>query len=231
MEHKIEISEEELAKDLPVHNSELFGKQFQHLAIVGMTNSGKTYSLLSICPKLMDPDIIFIVSPNYGQPIYKKLADYYKERGTTVINIPDIGELPNKVSADKMKDTKNNFIIFDDLSSKEMCNEHVIGCFTKGRHLRLNSLLIAQDYFSIPTIIRKNLTGLLLFPITSSTDCLFKDVRGYFANKHEFDRVYKATVLDGKKGSFLYISFEPVIHKCLRLRKNFTMVDMNSIKD
>ena len=76
-----------------------------------------------------------------------------------------------------------------------------------------------------PKIIRRNLTGLVVFPISSGFEHIYNDIRSYFANKDEFNSYVQSCVFTGKVGDCLYISMEACLPKILRLRKNFTLVN------
>lgn len=211
---------------VPIHVSKLYTNMYQRILIIGSSGTGKTYSLITLLPMLMVPKNLFLITRNYQQPVYKSIIDYYKSNYATTVQVIDtVADIPKFINHDNLIGTKNNIAILDDISSKDLDTDEVKDLFTQGRHLGVNVILINQSYYTVPIIIRQNLTGLCIFPLTSGLEVIFKDVRSYFKDKKAFDRVIGETILKGEKGSSLYISLEPDINPAIRIRKNYKLIN------
>lgn len=211
-------------EEAPVHACHLFTNIYHRILIVGSSGTGKTYSLRQLLPMLMTPRNLFLVTKNYDQPVYNEVRQNYSQFGTNSQVITEVSKIGESINKEALRGTKNNIAILDDLSKRELESEEVISLFTQGRHLRLNVILIMQSYFDVPQIIRRNLTGLCLFPISSGLDIIFKDVRSYFRDKKEFDKLVAQVILSGNQHNSLFISYEPGLDPVFRVRKNFKFV-------
>jgi hypothetical protein len=69
----------------------------------------------------------------------------------------------------------------------------VIDYFTRGRKLGMTVMCLAQSYYTVPKVIRQNMTYLLLFRITSSKDLglILDDFSSPDVPKEMLRKIYK----------------------------------------
>ena len=222
------LKEKNFDNEKPVHKTILLENEFQTWLICGMTKSGKTESLFrTLLPKLMNPDCVFIVGKHKEQSIYKSIVEFF-EKVTKIDNIKfieDVNDVPSYMSIEKLKDTKNNICIFDDLdeSKQGIRNPIVTSLFTAGRHLKMNTILCHQNYYEVPKTIRRNLTGLAIFNMSSGLDVIYRDIKSFFESPAEYNE-YVKNVIQAGDYSFLWLTFGNC-RQILRKRKNFDLIN------
>ena len=117
-------------------------------------------------------------------------------------------------ACDKYKETKkdedrpvHNLMIFDDMSfGQNFKNSGILEkIFCNGRHTLTSSIITAQKYTQIPTCIREQLTGAVLFSSSEKQLELMTEDHNYLQNKKEFKKLFRENT--AKKHDFLFINY------------------------
>ena len=78
-------------------------------------------------------------------------------------------------------------------------------CIQKGRHISASTLISVQNYKSVSSVIRKNLTFLIVFRLRNSTDMeAILEEMSNIADKQTIKEIYEIATKD--KFNFLYIN-------------------------
>ena len=125
------------------------------------------------------------------EALYKMLTDDYEE-----------------AVANKMK-PEQKLIIFDDISYKGDLKRKQHGIVSKlvcnGRHILVSTIVCSQKYTDLPTVLRENLNGCILFSCSNKQLDLIEQDHNYLNNKkHFYDMFRKAT---DEKHSFFVINY------------------------
>jgi hypothetical protein len=187
------------------------------MLIIGGSGSGKTQTFMNILHNFGNTfQNIFIITKNADEPIYNYLLDKTGKDGLEVLegikNIPDL---------DKLDKTEQTLLVFDDLVNEK--NQHAIDeAFLRARKLNCSLIYISQSYFAVPSMIRKNLTYLVIKKLNTLPD-LFRIMREYSlgVSKEELKKIYEAATNDNKQ-NFLLIDLDAEPKD--RFRKNFNEI-------
>lgn len=137
-------------------------------AIIGQSGSGKTNILLDIIHRFSAPkgtfkDLLIYLRSRH-EPLYDYLAEKVPETKFIEVNsesdILPVDDLDNQT-----------LVVFDDLILADKKVQAAIGeYFIRGRKRGLSCIYISQNYFSIPKIIRQQLSYLIMKKINSGRD-------------------------------------------------------------
>jgi ABC-type oligopeptide transport system ATPase subunit len=144
------------------------------MAIIGSSGSGKTQLVLHIIDKMRNTfGNIKIFTKDQDEPIYNFLKDRIPRDQLQIYNgISELTDLNNKDMVTEAYDPKmQHLVIFDDLVL--MKDQHKIQeYYIRGRKIAkgISLMYLSQSYFGIPSVIRKNLTYLILKKLANESD-------------------------------------------------------------
>ena len=205
--------------------SQIFDIPFK-IAIIGASQrSGKTNWIINglgrdkLYGKDFEPENIYIFSPSLNSSKWKKFIEA-KE-------IPDenlFGDLDEAVletlyedvedeynnAIDEKKRPANKIVIFDDLGfGGAMRGRSKFGIVDKlvmnGRHFNLSSAFLIQSYKQISPDVRGNLSGLVVFNLSTRELEAIINEHNYLENSKSFLRMFRATTK--KKHSNFIINY------------------------
>lgn len=167
------------------------------MCVVAPSGSGKTNFLLNLIKvfshgKGTFPDIT-IITANKDEPLYNWLQDQSEH----IKIMEGISSTPKLDDYDK---EYNHLLIWDDLVlSKNL--EDVEKYYVRARKRSVSTIFLSQSYATIPTMIRKNSTHLILFDLGGS-----KREQNYIMNewagdldKDELRAIYEDAVCENLK--------------------------------
>ena len=100
-------------------------------------------------------------------------------------------------------------IIFDDISYKGDLKKKQHGVISKlfcnGRHILVSTLVCSQKYTDLPTTLRENLNGCILFSCSNKQLDLIEQDHNYLANKKHFYEMFRQAT--DEKHSFFVINY------------------------
>ena len=203
------------------HNPEFKKHQINipfRMIICGSSGSGKTNTFLQLI-KIMKGTFnkIVICCKSKDEPLYQLLADKIPDDMLTFYE--GIDAIP-PVSSFENGQKEQILICFDDLVLEK--NQKVIEeYYIRGRKTSggISSVYISQDYFSIPTKIRRNCSYIILKRL-SSLDDLKRVLREYNLgiNKDTMVEIYKRAT--NTMENFLFIDIDAPLQQ--RFRMGFT---------
>jgi ABC-type dipeptide/oligopeptide/nickel transport system ATPase component len=182
---------------------------------IGRSGAGKTQTLMNIIKTMTDTfEKIYIITKNSDEPIYNWVKDKFKDTKEIEVlegveNIPDI---------DKLDKEKQSLIVFDDLVN-ERNQKPMESYFLRARKKNASMIYISQDYYSIPKMIRNNMTYLIIKQVSSMKN-LTMIAREFSLglDKKKLTEIYHHATAEVP--SFLMIDLEG--EPQYRFRKNFT---------
>jgi energy-coupling factor transporter ATP-binding protein EcfA2 len=134
----------------------------------GTTGSGKTQALLHyirLSPNLFSRVIVFYKET---EPIYELLHQGLKKRvefHTDLAKLPKLSELRNDMEKDE-----RILLVLDDYMMELSRFPNVNDYFIYGRKKNITLFCLAQSYYTVPKVVRQQVTYLLLFKITQKRD-------------------------------------------------------------
>lgn len=210
-----EIVEKE--EPYPFENTQI--RVSSRILCVGSTNSCKTQSLLHyirLSPGTFSKIIVF---HKESEPLYQLLE---RALGDAIEFHTSLSDLPTL--RDMRKDyTKGQriLLVFDDfmmeLASQRFKN--VNDYFIYGRKKNITIFCISQNYFSIPKVLRNQMTYLLLFSMVQQRDIKMM-LSDYDTEDKQLLGIYKDAIKE--QGSFLKIQTGRVEDENKRFSKGFT---------
>lgn len=132
----------------------------------------------------------------YDEEILTELYDMLKEEYNQAIE--------NK------EKPKNKLIVFDDMSYDGSLKAKSHGIINKmymnGRHINLSTIITSQKYGSdIPTGIRENANGLILFKCSNKQLDLIESDHNYLLNKKDFQKMFRDAT--DEKHTFFVVNY------------------------
>jgi len=143
------------------------------ILLIGKSGSGKTAVASGLIPMFNCFNRIYLFGKQLDQPIYRWLIDWGDNLGKKLhTNILFYSEDPNEIPPPGELDRKfNNLVIFDDMiTENKFIQSKISEYFTKGRHNSITVMYLSQDYFSVPKLVRRNLTHIIIKALASLTD-------------------------------------------------------------
>ena len=140
------------------------------LGLVGSSSSGKTQILLNYIAKANDTfGQIIVCCKMRDEPLYafleKKISAKYIKFYTSLAELPSPNELGKEYG------DKQILMIFDDMVNEK--NQEIIKeYFIRGRKIAggISMVYISQDFFKIPTLVRRQFNYLMLLKLSSLRD-------------------------------------------------------------
>jgi hypothetical protein len=190
--------------------------------LVGSSGCGKTNLLgnLLLNPDLSDWDRIYFYSTTNGSltELLEQIdSNYFDLMGEHCVIFGD----SNFVKVSEINSELKNVVVFDDhLMSGKSVNQEIADFFVRGRHSNITCYYLAQDYYSVPAIIRRNVNYIILFKLNGKRemDMICHDINlGNFNNKL-FQRFYSECVKEPY--SFMVVD-KRTKNELLKFRKRF----------
>jgi hypothetical protein len=196
------------------------------VAIVGASQrSGKSNAIVNlICrDEFYNQDIkgenIFIVSPSISND--EKLQKLIEVKDVPECNLfteydeECLDELYKMLTEDYEQAVENKekpeqkLIIFDDISYKGDLKKKQHGVVSKlfcnGRHILVSTIVCSQKYTDLPTVLRENLNGCILFSCSNKQLDLIEQDHNYLNNKKLFNDMFRRAT--DEKHSFFVINY------------------------
>lgn len=204
-------------------------KHPMRLLICGCSGSGKSNIILNII-NLMDSTFekIVLFTQDKSEQLYEYLEDVLDDgieiyEGIHNVNTYDFNNL----------EEKQYLFIFDDMCiENERDQKNISNLFIRGRKMAnqkgCSVVYLTQSYFQVPSVIRKQMTGLILRKINGKKDLGFilKD-QTIGARKEQLLEMYNACTDDNDIRNFLYIDLSAPEKYRFRFRFD-TILDINN---
>ena len=202
------------------------------VALIGCRRSGKTTLVANLLTKFwLKPspfaggavsspfDYVFVFSPTSSQdPLFKYLDEHplfnsKSEDGEDIKRIAfyqSFGDDERKLLEGLLnrKDNLSVCVFIDDFSTdkKIMTDPSIISLYTRGRHTNITAIINSQYYYSVPTAIRANLSGVIIYRLMSNRELSLIKYELSTPKIHDdlFDEVYDEATKE--EHSFLYIN-------------------------
>ena len=173
---------------------------YDELYILSATSESKQYKFLKYCfEKNINKDIIlsfflnainkFTIEQLYNL-IDKLIADNEITNAgrKNFIKIVISNQIEKFPTIEEFEKSKNNkLIIADDIIGNNDYNDLMEIYFTRGRHCNISCIYLSQNFTSIPTTIRRNLSNLFLFKTSGrNLGFVYSEVAQSFYNKQDF---------------------------------------------
>lgn len=198
------------------------------MGVVAPRRSGKTNMVVDL---LLDKnkfrgvfDDAYIWSQTFKLDAKWKRIKIDEEHVFTTWNEAECREIMDEVEEEVEENPKHHTLfIFDDMIDAKIMNTHRLGaiesCAVRGRHSNISVIIISQQYMSLSTPIRNNITNLIVFRIRNS-DELRKITRENQEGLSidEFFKIYDFATND--PFNFLHVNNQES-HPKLRFRKNW----------
>jgi hypothetical protein len=192
--------------------------------IIGPSGSRKTNSLFNIIKALGAFTRIFLYCKCLTEPLYSALIalleEFEQKTGRKIItassDINDIG------SPDDYDSSENNLIIIDDMITESSKNlKKVSELFIRGRKHSISTIFLSQNFYSVPKIIRSNISVLILKKLSSTKDLqLILRENSLSKTMPEIKKMYNYVIKQGPLNFFM-IDLTTMDEK-LVYRMNFT---------
>ena len=133
------------------------------LLISGGSGTGKSNVAINIVKMSKAFDEIWIIAKDVSEALYKYLATNKKFKiFDSMDDVPPLDEMNSK---------KQKLLIFDDMiTESNKVLDKIAEYFVRGRKKNTSCIFITQSYFDVPTLLRKNLTHLLLMKLSDDGD-------------------------------------------------------------
>ena len=195
------------------------------MSIVGESGSGKSNLVANMILKnILSFDKVIVVARNPDQEIY----DLLKERFEAVAEekdkpLHDFFKIVSRVKDfPKIEDFSGKFqvlIIWDDWLLDNAANKIIDDYYVRSRHKNISNMYLAQSFYSVPKIVRKNSNYFILFRGLNHRDLslLYQDL-GFGIDKDLFIQIYD----EATKEKYSWILIDKLTEpKPLRFRKGF----------
>ena len=190
------------------------------MVIVGGSGSMKTNSLLNLLFIMPDTFMrVDIITKNRDEPLYNFLSDKIKD-GLKIHeglrNLPDVDEFDKK---------DNSLIVLDDLCL-EKDQSQISDFFIRARKVGCSVVYLTQSWFKVPTVIRQNLTHIILKRI-GSTRVIKAILKDYTlgVSVEQLLEIYNFALKE-KKEDFFMIDLDEADEK-RKFRRNYDVIELD----
>lgn len=147
--------------------------------LIGMTGSGKSY-LANKFISSYGSDEKYYFSPT-PEPINFYVNGHYKGAKLEIDIIKDLYEKQKQYCINKIPMPRIQIIINDYASclKNKLIKDELEHLATTGRHYRIDTIILVQNFKSIPTVIRSNVINNIYFGTTNKNELRTIDSFGY----------------------------------------------------
>lgn len=193
------------------------------MCVTGASGSGKTNAVVEVVQRMNAFDKIMIWAKDTEEELYAAFIDnireYEKKHGASILTVSNtIADLP---SVDSINKDNNTLLIIDDMvTEKDKMLARVSEFWIRGRKKNISSVFISQDYFGIPTLIRKNSDYFIFTKVKGDRDLstIVKDFPLGITDE-QVKKLYAMATKDGFPNFFMVDL--ATNDKSLRYRRNF----------
>jgi len=161
-----------------------------HLLCIGPTGSGKSNGLLNLLflkSNCFDRIVVFTGSGTDQEPLYKLLKNKIPETEF----YSDVNDLP---SVKDFEDDTESLVVIDDfvnMSTKEL--KKICDLLISGRKKGISCFLMAQDFKSVPKILSRNCSYVLLYKMNDNYTIkhILKNFNKFDIPSERFLEIYK----------------------------------------
>jgi hypothetical protein len=135
---------------------------------VGSTNTGKTQSLIHYINKIPETFSKIFVYYKESEHLYDFLRERLKgkiEFHTSLADLPTLANMRKDA-----EDTDRYLVVLDDYMMELKNYKNVADYFIYGRKKNITLFCLAQNHYTIPKVLRSQMTCLLLFAMTQQKD-------------------------------------------------------------
>ncbi len=192
--------------------------------VVGGSGSGKTNCFTNYTALTPDTfEHIIVINHGVEEPLYQFLEEKLKKKGRITFfdqdNFPTAQEI-----FDSRKDPKDEYlVVFDDMIGEldtKAKMKKIKEFFTFGRKISFTLFFLSQDYHSVPTYFRRQLTHLILLKLSSDRD--LKEILKNFSlgvSREQLIQMYRISTTGF--GNFFKIDI-PCTDENKKFTRNFT---------
>ena len=194
------------------------------MAVVGKSQlSGKSTIILNLLLRpefyggMFEPEDIYLVSNNKLDQKLRILADQLDVPGSNIMRysedrLQSVYDHIEELAAESMEDGRapvRSLVLVDDcaFSGDLKCNVNGVmsQLYCNGRHASISTIVTAQKYSQLNTVIRTNCTAAILFGNSQRELDLITEDMNFLQTKREFVRVFRDATRD--KNSFLVVDY------------------------
>lgn len=175
------------------------------MLICGTTGSMKTTSALNIIKQIAGFTRIFIYAKDLTEPLYECLIDllteYEKKTQRKILTVSNnVKDIPK---CDEFDKKESNLVICDDLITEKNL-KNISDLFVRGRKKNISIMFITQSYYDTPTLIRKQLSHIVLKKINGKRDitAILSD-NSLALNKEDIIKLYKYVMKSNQLNFFM----------------------------
>jgi hypothetical protein len=201
------------------------------MCVIGGTGSGKTNAVIDLIEEIDAFNKILLFAKVLDEPIYanfiEDMREAEKDTHKQILTVGDNLENLPKVESNSKKDS--TLLIVDDmLDEKAKTLSHASAYWTRGRKYGCSSMYLSQDYFGIPTVIRKQSDYFLFTKINTVRDLhmILKDHQ-LGVTDDQIEQLYLTATKDGFPNYFL-VDKVARAGDPYRFRKNLTPLPIPS---
>ena len=185
--------------------------------VIGGSGPRKTNALLNLINKKDDIDNIYLYAKDLSEPKYEFLIKKRRDAGIKRFNDPNafiecsdtIKDVYANIDDYSSSRNRKSLIVFDDMIADIMTNKRfqsiIEDLFIRCRKSNISLVFITQSYFSVPKVVRLNLTHYLIMKINNK-----RELQNIAIN-HSADIDYK--------------DFMKIYRECTREPFNFLTID------
>lgn len=197
------------------------------MVITGGTGSGKTNFLLNTISKINTWEKIYLFAKDLEEPLYATFIDAMREveKKTGQSLLFTSNDISTIADPSTFNPKSNSLLIIDDMVTEKDANLRKVAEFwIRGRKRNVACVFIGQDYFKVPTIMRKNSEFFSFARINTNRDLrmILKDFR-LGVTEEEIEDLYQRATQDGFPDVFM---IDVTATDKYRFRRNFQPLEI-----
>ena len=198
------------------------------MIVTGGTGSGKTNFVLNLISLINTWEKIYLFAKDLEEPLYASYIDTIKEveRNTGHSILFTGSDISTILDPSTFNPKTNSLIIIDDMVAEKDKNlNKVAEYWIRGRKRNISCIFLSQDYFKVPTIMRKNSEYFAFCKINTNRDLtmIMKDFR-LGVLEEELEKLYIKATEGGFPNVFLVDVVTP--EPQYKFRRNFTPISL-----